>query len=274
MRNLIWLFFFTLPLFAQEEPEVLPTPTPVPEARVQFSVFVWPKEGILMDDSQIEGLPRAFYTSPSGPIPIRLTRNSSTPLLPYTGTLPLILYDIDEVWTDPPADAPPGTRPTVERKPIPITKVEFPPSWPRVMIILFLDKKAADGTMLSLALPYELEALKPGMARIMNASAKPLVLQFDDAQDKPLALKPNQHLDFDPDNLTDHSFARVFVYAQNTQKEMEMVHTSKLFFQDDTTNYFFLYPQGRRRLRIMRIGGHTDGEEGSGPLPVPPSDKP
>jgi hypothetical protein len=117
-----------------------------------------------------------------------------------------------------------------------------------------------------MALPYELEALKPGMARIYNGSNRPLVLQFEDAENRMLTLEPFTVLDFKPKDLSDNQFSRIFIYGRGRKGDMEMVHTSKLFFEETTTNYFFLYPQGKRRIRIMRIAGHAEEQ----PLVVPP----
>jgi len=268
------------PLFSQEEPpapDVTPTPTPPPVARVEFSVFVWPTEGILTEESVIPGIPRVFYQSPRGNRPIRLARNTATPLLPYTGTLPLVLYDISEVWTDPPADAPPGTPQTRERIRKPVVRADFPVTWRRAMILVFPGKKNPDGTLVSMALPYDLEKLKPGMARIYNSSDRPLVIQFQDADNRSLALEPFNVIDFTPANLTDKLFSRIFVYGRGGRNgDMQMVHTSKLFFEEDTTNYFFLYPQGKRRVRLLRLGGHADSANATvpdpGDLPKAPSE--
>ena len=217
-----------------------------------------------MEDAEMKGLPRVFYASPSGDRRVNLAHNQSTPLLPYRGELPLVLYRMQEVWEDPPADAPPGTPPTVTKVRTPVIQQDFPIDWKRVMILVFPNKRGPSGTMLSFALSYETDVVTKGMARIHNASDRTLVMQFDDAKDRPLRLDPNKHIDFDPSKLTENAYSRIFVYENRDRggerREMSMVHTSKLFFQEDTSNLFFLYPKGKRRIRIMRIAGHPDSD--------------
>ena len=94
--------------------------------------------------------------------------------------------------------------------------------------------------------------------RIHNASKRELVMQFEDSGSRPLLLKPDVHLDFNPSSLTENQYSRIFVYEKGDKGELKMVHTSKLFFNEDTTNLFFLYPKGKRRIRIMRIAGHPE----------------
>lgn len=255
-------------VFAQEPvPEPPATPTPPPQAQVQFSVYVWPTQGILMGDAKIAGVPRVFYKSPDGKNQsIHLMRNTATPLMPYTGQLPLVLYDLEEVWTPVPENAPIGTLPTVKLVEKPKINVKFPIDWNRVMVIVFPDKKAPDGTLMNMALPYDQNVLKPGMARIYNGSDIPLVIDFEDADNKKLALQPFKVIDFNPANLTKNAYSRIFIYGAGHKGKIEMIHTSKLFFQPDTTNYFFLYSQGNGRIRIMRIAGHPGSEEQT--LPV------
>lgn len=273
MRQVLYFIFaLSLTLTAQEPsptpiPTPVPTPTPPPGVRVQFSVFVWPTEGILLSDSVIEGLPRTFYEQEGRAVPVRLLRNRSTPLLPYYGQLPLTLFDVSETITDPPPDAPPDTPPTVTREKVPVINARFPRSWDRVLLVVFPGRQAADGTLLTLALPYDQQALRPGMARIFNASEDALVLNFPET-DQQVVLQPNAPVDFNPRNLTASGFARVFVYRNNGQGDLDMVHTSRLFFDPDTTNYFFIYPQGRRRFRLMRLAGHP-GETQPAPEPEP-----
>ncbi|GEM_PF-2182234 len=252
---------------APAEVQATPTPTPAPVVGVEFSVFVWPTEGILMEDSKIPGIPRVFYRSPRGPEPLRLMRNTATPLHTYQGSVPLVFFDIKETWADAPEDAPPGTPQTRSREAIPIFKAEFSPQWKRVMIIVFPQKKNADGTLLTMTLPYDRAKLSPGMARIYNSTNRELSLQFEDAQDRVLKLQPNRILDFDPDKLTDESFSRIFIYGRGRKDRPEMLHTSKLFFQEDTTNYFLLYGQGERRIRILRVAGHKDDDDKAAVLP-------
>ncbi|MCC5849780.1 MAG: hypothetical protein JJU29_16975 [Verrucomicrobia bacterium] len=258
--------FVCLRLLAQEAnptPAPTPAPTPTPEpVRVRFSVFVWPSEGILMEDVTIPALPRAFYRTAAGNVPVRLTRNAATPLYDYTGDLPLVLYDIEEVWTDPPEDAPPEAEPTVELRPVPVIRARFPRNWNRVLLIVFPDRRADDGTLLTMPLPYDTDELQPGMARIYNGSEHPLVLEFPDTEHM-VTLAPYQPIDFNPRGLTDSGFSRVFAYRRNERGDLEMVHTSRMFMDTETTNYFFLYPHGRRRIRILRVAGHPGeiGEE-------------
>ena len=245
-----------------QTPEPQPTPEPPPPpVRVEFSVFVWPTEGILLDDATIAPVPRAFFRTEQGHVPVRLIRNAATPLYSYTGDLPLVLYDVEEVWTPPPPDAPPETEPTVELRPIPVIQASFPRHWRRVMLIVFPGRRSEDGTLLTLALPYDLEQLQPGMARIFNASPETLYLEFPETEHV-LTLRANQPVDFHPRRLTETGFARVFVYRQNARGESEMVYTSRLFMDPETTNYFFLYPQRRNRIRILRIAGHAGDTPG------------
>lgn len=239
-----------------------PVPTPVPaRVQVQFSVFVWPTEGILLEDASIAPIPRTFYRTERGNVPVRLIRNAATPLHAYSGELPLVLYDIEEIWTPPPEDAPPETEPTVAYRPIPVIRADFPRSWNRVLLIVFPDRKADDGTLLTLPLPYDMERLRPGMARIYNGSAHTLVLEFPDTEHM-VILPPYTPLNFDPGTLSDSAFTRVFVYRRNERGDVDMVHTSRLFMDQETTNYYFLYPQGRRRIRLLRVAGHVGDTPG------------
>ncbi|MCC5843846.1 MAG: hypothetical protein JJU05_06300 [Verrucomicrobia bacterium] len=267
--TVLFLFMFRM-LSAQEgsapvpTPDSSPTPTPAPRpesppVQVEFSVFVWPTEGILMEDSRISALPRTFYRTAAGHVPVRLTRNSTTPLYTYRGPSPLVLYDIEEIWTPPPEDAPPETEPTVELRPVPVIRANFPGSWTRVLLIVFPDRKADDGTLLTIPLPYNLDRLRPGMARIHNGSDRTLLVEFPDTEHL-VTLEPFQPVDFNPRGLSGSGFTRVFVHQRNDRGDIEMVHTSRLFMDPETTNYFFLYPQGRRRIRLLRVAGHP-GED-------------
>ena len=92
-----------------------------------------------------------------------------------------------------------------------------------------------------------------------------------DAGEKVLSLPPYEAIDFNPENLTGAKFSRIFIYVRAKDGELEMVHTSKLFFQEETTNYFFLYPQGRRRVRIMRVAGHGEEAADDATLFQPPA---
>lgn len=272
-QHAVLFFFFSLllvrsPAQDQEEtPPPPPTPTPPPGVNIEFTVFVWPTEGILQSNSTIAPLPRLFYKTLAGHGVVNLIRNGATPLMRYQGPLPLILYDISEEWTPPPPDAAPGTPPTQIKKIEPRIQVKFPPHWNRVVLLVFPDGKNPDGTLKTLVLPYDSTKLKPGMARIYNATDRRLALQFKDVQEEPRRLDPFKVLDFNPKNLTGTQFARFFLYELAPEGKLQMVHTSRLFFQEDTTNFFLIHSQGPRRVRVMRIAGHAS-DEGNLPLPI------
>ena len=234
-----------------------PPPSPSPPATTRFfSIFVWPTEGVLADDARIAPLPRVFYPGINGQdTQLQLVRNAATPLTTYTGPLPLELFSLREIWQDPPENAPPGTPPTVTLERQPRIRAEFPPQWTRVQLIVFPDRVQADGTLLTVAVPFDQDRVQPGMARIFNTTQQTFLLEFPDL-DRTVPLPPGQPLDFDPRRTTDTGFLRIFVHRRNPQGAAEMVHTSRLFLHPEQRNLFFLYPQNERRVRILRIAGH------------------
>jgi len=100
--------------------------------------------------------------------------------------------------------------------------------------------------------------LKPGMARLHNGSNQTLALQFDGSGGKLLRIEPRKAIDFTPSDFTDSKYPRVFLYVMGGDQKLKMVHTSKLFLEGDTTNFFVLYPHGKSRVRILRLGGHEE----------------
>jgi hypothetical protein len=234
---------------------------PIPPVRVQISVYLWPTRGILMDDARIPGVPRMFYSHRGAHVPLRLARSTATPLMPYEGELPLVLYDFEERWEAPPEDAPPGTPPVHIVQKHPRVRVNFPRNWDRVLLIVFPNRVNDDGTLVTIPLQYGTGQLPPGMARIHNSSDQTLLLNFPD-RDQVLTLEAHQSVNFRPEGLTDTGFSRVFVHRRSSRGGTELVYTSRLFFEKDKTNFFLLYAQGPRHVRLMRLAGHAgDGPE-------------
>lgn len=257
---LILLIFPGLTAGAQEE-QVTPTPTalPTPPPRqILFSVFVWPSQGIMSSDTKVTGIPRAFYDAPTGPQSIVLGRNKSTPLLPYQGPQPLRIYDAEYTLVAPPPDAPAGTLPIRQLVKKPFIVTNIPDGLERVMLLVIPERKAADGSMMTLVMPYESDSLKPGMARIQNGSNRTLVIQFETAEGKLLRLPPNQSVDFSPDKLAGSLYPRIYIYELGEGQDLKLRHSSKIYFEEEKTNFFLVYPKGEHRLRILRLGGHVD----------------
>ena len=265
MKSLMLLLglCFGLTAFAEEVGDDA-VPAPPPPVRVQFTVFVWPTQGILMDDARIPGLPRMFYSHRGSHVPLRLVRNASTPLMPYEGGLPLVLYDFEERWEAPPEDAPPDTPPIHIVQKHPRVIANFPGNWDRVLLIVFPNRRNDDGTLVTIPLQYGANELPPGMARIHNSSDQNLVLEFPE-RNQTLTLGAHQAVTFRPEGLTDTGYSRVFVHRRSSRGGVELVHTSRLFFEEDKSNLFLLYAQGERHVRLMRLAGHA----GDGPDILP-----
>lgn len=235
---------------------------------IQFSVFVWPSNSIMLSGSELAGIPRLFYSAPDGGNrKIALSRNGNSPLYTYIGPQPLELYDVGYDEIPPPEDAEPGTPPRFDEKRIPRIRVEVPEEFRRVLLILIPGQKNPDGTLLTIALPYNTETVRPGMARIYNSTDRDLVLQFKVDDEPLLKINSNKHVDFTPASLFDGNYVRVFGYSSDANGAPRRVHVSKMLVDQEQTNFFILYPQGRR-VRMLRLGSH--GDEGPEAVPTPP----
>lgn len=250
-----------------------PTPTPVPgqestpEAEdiqmveVNFTVFLWPLTGIQTSGAVLPAVPRTFYRDLKGHRQIRLKRGSSTELQYYKGPLPLVIYDLERVEVPPPPEAPPGTEPVITWKPVPMIRAEFPPAWKQVVLMVFPGKKAPDGTILTIPMPFEPEKLRPGFVRIYNATPQPLVLEV---HDRKFTLPPFKNMDFRPENFAEGGYVRTTFWGKDDRGNLRMIYTRKIKVDEETNNYYFLYQRGERRIRLLRIAGHEDK-----PFPTP-----
>jgi hypothetical protein len=238
--------------------EGTPMPDPPPPVRILFSVYLWPNTGILSTDTNLVGIPTAYYDSPEGVQSIPLRRNSSTPLLPYQGPQPLTIFAAESRSIPPPDDAPPGTPPTTTVVKKPFITATIPDGLQRVMLLVFPERTNPDGSMMTVVMPYESETLKPGMARIRNATRRTLVMQFDAADGKLLRLPPDEFIDVSPHEIADSLYPRIYVYELGQDGELKLRHSSKLHIEEEKTNFFLLYAKGRHRLRILRLGAHID----------------
>lgn len=254
-------------------PTLIPAPPPPP--RILFSVYVWPSTGILSSDTTLVGIPPAYYDSPTGIQSIPLRRNSSTPLLPYLGPQPLTIYAAETRSVPPPKDAPPGTLPTTTVVRKPFITASIPEGLQRAMLLVFPDRKNPDGSLMTVVMPYESETLEPGMARIRNGTQRTLALQFDNANGKLLLLPPNEYKDFSPAALAESLYPRIYIYELGEGQELKLRHSSKLYFEEEKINFFLVYPKGKQRLRLLRLGGHVDpamlpDSIGEDPVPLSP----
>ncbi len=231
----------------------------IPEMRtVRFSVFVWPEGGISHGGSTFSGIPRVFYDAPDGNLTmVPLYINRSTPMLTYTGPQPLVLYDIDREWTSPPGDAPPGTAPSVLNKRIPRVLAEFPEDMDRAMVIVFPSRR--DGTVLhSVLLAYGTENVRPGMSRILNGTDRELALKFSAEDGQALRLRPGRPFDFKPGDYTPDPYPRIFIYGLDEARRLRLMHTNRINFRDESSNFFIVIPEGVRRVRIKSLGSFED----------------
>lgn len=232
---------------------------PLTYPTIQFSIYVWPNNSIMLSSSKIEAIPRLFYDSPSGRTMLSLARNASSPLYTYIGPQPLTLYDYELEEVPPPEGALPTTVPIFREKIKPRIKATIPPGLDRVILVLFPGKHKPDGTLLTIPMAYESAALQPGSARIYNSTQRPIALQFVDTKGPILKLKPNENTDFFPNELFEGDYVRVFGYAPGADNEAERVHVSKMYFEEGQANFFIMYDQGKR-VRMIRIGGHEIGK--------------
>lgn len=224
---------------------------------VQFSVFVWSDGGIMRGNSELTGIPRTFYDAPNGAASlISLYKNRSTPLLPYQGPQPLVLYDIEKVRVDPPKHAPPGTKPTLVEKRIPKIRAEIPEGLDRAMLVVFPGRKEANGTLQTIVLPYDSNKVRPGMTRILNSTNQLLAVKFADNEEDMLKLNPKEALDFTPGEITNSKNPRIFIYGLDENQRPRLMHTNRINFKEDSTNYFIVFPEGTRRVRIKNLGAH------------------
>jgi hypothetical protein len=260
-----------MPLFLFGQPPAAPAPgggeapppgTPPPEAArtVQFSVFVWPEGGVMNEESHLFGPPRVFYDAPDGNMTlVPLYLNRSTPLLTYQGPQPLNLYDIDRAWIPPPEDAPPGTPPVIQITRTPRVVANFPEGLDRAMIIVFPGRR--NGVVLqSILLPYGTENVRPGMSRILNGTDQELALRFSDQDENPLILRPGRPFDFRPGDYTQDPYPRIFIYGLDENRRLRLMHTNRINFQGENTNFFIVIPEGVRRVRIKSLGSFENGE--------------
>jgi len=264
---LLLLFSFTLsgqdaPAKPAQDTAELPSPeTPIPETRtVQFSVFVWPEGGIVNDETTFSGVPRVFYDAPGGhSTMVPLYINRSTPMLTYTGPQPLILYDVERQWIPPPAEAPPGTPPTQQINRTPRVIVKFPDGLNRAMVIVFPSRR--EGTVLeSVLLPYGTERVQPGMTRILNGTDRELALKFSAEDGEPLILRPGRPFDFKPADYSDDPYPRIFLYGLDESRRLRLMHTNRINFQEESSNFFIVIPEGVRRVRIKSLGSFVNGK--------------
>lgn len=227
---------------------------------IEFSVFVWSDMGIMSDSNEITGLPRLYYERPDGnTVQIRLNRNKSTALMPYQGPSPLLLFDFEGEYIQPPAGSPPGTQPIFNRKRIPKFKVEIPEELRRLMVIIFPGRRDTDGYMQTLVLPYDSEKLTAGMSRILNGTNRTLALKLEDNDRKILRINPNEMTDFNPRDYTDENYPRFFIYGVDEQQQLRLLHTNKFNIKEDRTSFYIIIPEGTRRVRVKKLGSHELG---------------
>lgn len=233
--------------------------------RVHFSVFVSAEQGILTEHSAIIGVPQVFYDSPTGVRELPLKKQEATGLFPYEGPQSLVLYQAERIRVPPPEGSPVGTPPSLDYRKIPLAKVNLSKDLDRVIIILFPGQKNADGTIQSVAIPYDSNTLRPGMARIINGTDRLLALKFEEEGVKVFKLGPNSNFDFSPSDIGDSNYPRVYIFGLIAD-QLRKLHTNRLYLKPGATNVFLVYPQGSRRVRIMPLGSH----EPLNSLPITP----
>lgn len=249
--------------FAQQAPQPAPPP-PGPQANVHFSIFVWPVSGILHEGSEIAPIPRVFYELNGELVQVPLARNASSPLMRYQGPLPLELFDVERVVTPPPEDAPPGTEPTITFNRFPVASVNFPANWSQVLFVMFPGQTGPDGGIRMLPMRYDMDQVRPGFVRIYNTTDEPFVGEVGDEQ---FTIRPHSPLDFRPQGSSGHHAFRMNFHGRDPQGNIRLRYTTRVVAQEHTSNFYLLYQVDRRRLRLMRVGGH---EPPPTPTPVPP----
>ena len=128
------------------------------------------------------------------------------------------------------------------------------------MLLVIPERKNPDGSLMTLVMPYESATLKPGAVRFHNASDKRLAMQFETAEGKVLPIPNNTAIDFLPSAYTDRLYPRIYIYDSEEGGKPMLRHSSRLKFEAEKYNFFIVYPHGRHRLRILRLGGHVDPE--------------
>jgi len=255
--------FFLMGQPVPDKPEVTTTEvtqdSPVPEERtVQFSVFVWSEGGLTNDQTTFSGVPRVFYDAPGGvPTRVPLYLNRSSPMFTYQGPQPLTLYDVERAWVDPPEDAPPDTQPTLQITRTSRVVAKFPEGLDRAMIILFPSRRQGR-VFQSILLPYGTDKVRPGMSRILNGTDNELALKFSNNEDKVLMLKPGRPFDFTPGDYSQDIYPRIFLYGLDATGRLRLMHTNRINFGEESTNFFIVIPEGVRRVRIKSLGSFQE----------------
>lgn len=221
-------------------------------ANLHFAFFVWPQAGVLTDQSEIEGVPRIFYQTEDGVRQVPLVRNSTTPLMPYRGPLPIEFFDVRRIEIPPPEDAPAGTPPTFEVRKYPVTSLNVPDNWRQVLFILFPGQRDRQGNIRVLPIRYDLERVRPNHIRIFNTTQQNMMLE---AEGELHMLSAQSNLDFRPGNAGDFSMFRGNFYGTNPDGSTRLMLTSRIISRPESSNLYLLYESGRQ-LQLMRVGGH------------------
>jgi len=239
------------------------------QARLSFAVYQWPNEKILMGGARPPRIPQLFYDSPQGPRPVRITPGRSTALMPYVGPSPLVLYTVEERWTDPPADAPEGTVPSMERVKKPAIRIDSGEGEDRIMIVVFPARKSSSGLYRTFVLPYDQPELSEKSVRFHNASDRLLALKFENTSSKMVKLVPRQSVDFELSGLKTEGTTRLFFYELDPEDNLVLSHTTRVSFRDESINFFLVYPKGRRHLDVLKLGSHSELDPEAFRVPTP-----
>ncbi|MCH8513815.1 MAG: hypothetical protein LAT83_19470 [Kiritimatiellae bacterium] len=196
---------------------------------------------------------------------MRLSRNVATELMPYNGEIPLQFFDVERIETPPPSDALPDAPPTVTYRKIPLTEVSFPASWEQVLFIMMPADPDRRESLRIFPMRYDVAHVRPGYIRIFNTTENNLVVEVEDEHHELRAYSP---VDFRPPTVGEHQVFRLNIYGRDERTGAPRLRlTTRVTSRDAKSNFYLLYPDSPRRLRLMRVGGH---EPPPTPTPAPP----
>lgn len=254
-----WLGLALLGLaFAQTtlraEPETPEEPSVEPEVDVLFSVYVWPTEGILTQDSAVASLPRTFFDGIYGRERIHLNRGGTSAQHRYRGPLPLEMYDLERELVPAPEEDGPDAPPVVVERRIPVLRANFPPNARRLVLIAFPQEREADGAMLTFPMPVLDQALSNGDVSLYNADRRPLSFSIGD-NGRNVLIRPFETVRI-RGAMFDGPNPRVRVHRRDDSGAARLVASTRMYVDPERANFFFLYPRGERNMRLLRVGAH------------------
>lgn len=240
------------PVLSEESEPKVAEVSPVPvTGRVMFSVYLVAPQGILLRDSDVVGVPRVFYDSPTGQRRVPLYRNQASAFFPYEGPSPLVLYTLEGENRGNGMDS--GRGAGVQRRKM-IMEAVLPADHDRVILLASPRQEKEGGVLQTDVLSFDDTVLEEGMVRMFNHTPRSLEIAFKDTPDILFPVDSGSFVDIHMSEVTDSGYPRMYVQEREESGLARLLHTNKLFLEEEGTNLFLILPRGERRVELQRLG--------------------